>query len=338
MSDALLTVRGLRVFYNAPTSRNWRRARCVKAVNGIDLDLQAGETLGVAGESGCGKSTLARALVGLQPVTAGSVRLAGKELTHLDGAGWRALRRDVQMVFQDPVASLDPRMTVAQIITEPLVNLYPEMSSTERHKQARETAGQVGLSARDLYRYPHEFSGGQCQRIGIARALVARPRLLICDEPVSALDVSIRAQIINLIEDLQDNLNIAMIFISHDLAVLKSISHRVMVMYLGKLMEQGVCEELFANAAHPYTRALLSAAPIADPHQERARRRIILRGELPSPAAPPAGCVFHSRCPWVAQRCRNEMPVPRRLAPHKVAACHFAGQLSETPAPFTGAV
>lgn len=331
MSDALLTARGLSVFYRLPTNRPWRRAGCIRAVDGIDLDLMSGETLGIAGESGCGKSTLARALAGLLPITAGSVLLAGKELNGLSHAGWRALRREIQMVFQDPAASLDPRMTVLQIIAEPLVNLYPDMSSAERRKRVLETAEQVGLSARDLHRYPHQFSGGQCQRIGIARALAARPRVLICDEAVSALDVSIRAQIINLLKDLQLEFNFAMIFISHDLAVLKSISHRVLIMYLGKLMEQARCEELFTDAAHPYTLALLSAAPIADPGQERARRRIVLRGELPSPAAPPAGCVFHSRCHWVAERCRIEVPAPRQLAPHRITACHFAGTLSDTP-------
>lgn len=332
MSDALLAVRGLRVCYPLPASRPWRRTQQIKAVDGVDFDLEPGETLGIAGESGCGKSTLARALTGLQPITAGSARLAGQELKDLERAGWRTLRRDVQMVFQDAIASLDPRMTVAQIIAEPLLNLYPGIPSTEQRDRVLDMAEQVGLPARNLHRYPHEFSGGQCQRIGIARALVARPRLLICDEPASALDVSIRAQIINLLNGLQDKLNLAMIFISHDLAVLKSISHRVLIMYLGKVMEQAHCEELFADPAHPYTRALLSAAPLADPLQERARRRITLDGEPPSPTAPPTGCVFHARCPWVAARCRSEIPEPHRFTPHRVAACHFVGTLGDVPA------
>lgn len=331
MNDALLTVRGLRAFYSAPATWPWRRDRCIKAVDGIDFELKAGETLGLAGESGCGKSTLARALVGLQPLTAGSVKLVGKELSGLDRAGRQKLQRDVQMVFQDPMASLDPHMTVSQIIAEPLVNLSPDMPKPERYKRVLRILEQVGLSARDLHRYPHEFSGGQCQRIGIARALVERPRLLICDEPVSALDASVRAQIINLLKDMQRKFNLAMIFISHDLAVLKSISHLVLVMYLGKLMEQGTSEALFANAEHPYTRALLSAAPVADPERELARRRIILRGELPSPASPPAGCVFHTRCPWAAERCTYETPLPRHLGAHKIIACHFAGELGDAP-------
>ncbi|MBA2410923.1 MAG: ATP-binding cassette domain-containing protein [Gammaproteobacteria bacterium] len=337
MSEALLVVRGLRVNYWLPPNRPWRRALSIRAVDDVDFDLKPGETLGIAGESGCGKSTLARALTGLQPITAGSARLAGQELKDLDRAGWRTLRREVQMVFQDTIASLDPRMTVSQIIAEPLTNLYPQMASAEQRDRVLEIAEQVGLPGRDLHRYPHEFSGGQCQRIGIARALVARPSVLICDEPASALDVSIRAQIINLLKGLQNKHNLAMIFISHDLAVLKSISHCVLIMYLGKVMEQARCEKLFADPAHPYTRALLSAAPLADPLQERARRRIALRGEPSSPTTPPAGCVFHARCPWVAERCKREIPVARQFAPHRVVACHFAGRLGDVPAQCSGA-
>ncbi len=331
MSAALLVVRGLRVSYPLPANRPWRRAQHIRAVDDVDFDLRPGETLGIAGESGCGKSTLARALTGLQPITSGSARLLGTELNGLYRAGWRALRRDVQMVFQDAIASLDPRMTISAIIAEPLINLHPRIPSTERRDRVLDMAEQVGLTARDLHRYPHEFSGGQCQRIGIARALVARPRLLICDEPASALDVSIRAQIINMLKGLQDKLNLSMIFISHDLAVLKSISHRVLIMYLGKVMEQAHCEELFADPAHPYTRALLSAAPRADPRQERARRRITLDGEPPSPTASPTGCVFHARCPWVAARCRSEIPEPHRFTLRRVAACHYVGTLGDVP-------
>jgi oligopeptide transport system ATP-binding protein len=327
VKPALLSVRRLRVYYHAPAAWPWLANTSVKAVDGVDFDLHAGQTLGIAGESGCGKSTLARALIGLQPVTSGSIRLASEELTRLPSTGWRNLRRQMQLVFQDPFASLDPCRTVGESVVEPLVTLYPKTSKAERQRQALETLEKVGLSQHHLQRYPHEFSGGQCQRIGIARALVVRPKLLICDEPVSALDVSIRAQIINLLKELQRDLGLAMIFISHDLSVVRRVSDRVLIMYLGRIMEHAGCEELFRHAGHPYTRALLSAVPIPEPDRERARQRLVLRGELPSPASAPSGCVFRSRCPWAVDLCAREAPALRRFGPTHATACHYAGEL-----------
>jgi oligopeptide transport system ATP-binding protein len=335
VTRALLSVRRLRVYYRSPPSWPWQSARVVKAVDGVDFDLHAGEALGVAGESGCGKSTLARAIIGMQPVSSGSIRLMGEELTRLDPVGWRDRRRDMQMVFQDPFASLDPRMTVRESVAEPLLNLFPDMSGAERQRRVLDTLERVGLSARQLRRYPHEFSGGQCQRVGIARALVVSPRLLICDEAVSALDVSIRAQIINLLRSLQRDLKLAMIFIAHDLSVLRRISDRVLIMYLGKIMEHAACHELFQRANHPYTRALMSAILTPNPCREPYSQRIILRGELPSPTNPPGGCVFRSRCPWAVELCAREVPALRRLGPRHASACHYAGELSEA---FSGPV
>jgi oligopeptide transport system ATP-binding protein len=245
----------------------------------------------------------------------------------------------VQMVFQDAAASLDPRMTVGEIVAEPLVNLHPDMDKVERQRQACEMLKKVGLSASYLHGYPHEFSGGQCQRIGIARALVLRPSLLICDEPVSALDVSIQAQIINLLKRLQRDMKLALIFISHDLKVLRRISNRVLVMYLGRVMEQATSQGLFKRPCHPYTRALLSAIPTADSALECSGNRIMLLGELPSPAHPPSACVFRSWCPWAAERCAHETPALRRLGPNQAAACHFAAEMGHTdPAPSPGPV
>lgn len=331
MTAALLSIRRLRVYYHPHGAWPWRKGDVVKAVDGIDFDLQAGQTLGIAGESGCGKSTLARALIGLQPATSGSIRLAGRELTQLSHANWQKLRRQVQMVFQHPLASLDPRMTVGESIAEPLVNLAPELSRTQRQRQTLEMLEKVGLPRHHGHRYPHEISGGQCQRVGIARALVVKPSILICDEPVSALDVSVQAQIINLLKDLQADMRLAMIFIAHNLSVVRLISHRVLIMYLGKVMEKANRDELFERASHPYTRALLSAIPVLDVDREYTRRRIILRGEPPSPAFAPSGCVFRSRCPWAKELCARETPPLRRLGSTQSTACHFAGELGDLP-------
>jgi oligopeptide transport system ATP-binding protein len=328
-------VRRLCIHYQTRGDWPWQTSPVAKAVNGIDFDLHAGQTLGVAGESGCGKSTLARALVGLQPVTSGSIRLAGQEPTRLNKVGWRKLRRQVQMVFQDPYASLDPRMTIGESIAEPLANLYPELPWMERRRQVFEIIEKVGLSGRYSQRYPHELSGGQCQRVGIARAVVVKPKILICDEPVSALDVSIQAQIINLLKDLQADMKLAMIFISHNLSVVRHISHQVLIMYLGKVMEHATREQLFERAGHPYTRALLSAVPISDSDREGVHRRIVLRGELPSPASPPSGCIFRTRCPWAAERCAREIPALRRFGSTHAIACHYAGKLAGTLDEFT---
>jgi len=295
----------------------------------MHFDLAACETLGIVGESGCGKSTLARALVGLQPATSGAVLLDGSDVTRLDAAGRRRIRRDIQLVFQDPLASLDPRMTVGQSIAKPLLNLCPELNALERWKRVLSMLKRVGLKPEHAQRYPHEFSGGQCQRIGIARALVVKPRVLVCDEPVSALDMSIRAQIIELLMELQREMGLAMIFIAHDLAVVRQISHKVIVMYLGKVMEQAPVDDLFDQPHHPYTKALISAVPVPDPHIERTRTRIILDGELPSPAEPPSGCLFRTRCHFAHDRCSRDVPNLRLIKlTRSGVACHYAEEIA----------
>ncbi len=325
MSAALLEVEGLKVHYPVPGSGLFAAARTLKAVDGVDLELASGETLGVVGESGCGKSTLARAILGLAPVTAGSVRLSGEVISTLSGKALQPARRRMQVIFQDPLASLDPRMTVGQIIAEPLEIHFPRMERGTRMARVREQMERVGLRANLINRYPHEFSGGQCQRIGIARALVLEPELVICDEPVSALDVSIQAQIINLLETLQRELDLALLFIAHDLSVVRHISHRVLVMYLGRVVEAADRDTLYANPRHPYTQALLASVPRLDPQAARAEPAP-LRGDLPSPMDPPSGCAFRTRCPFAVARCVQETPELRTVAGHRVA-CHRAEEV-----------
>lgn len=317
----LLAVRRLKVHYQANSTWPWQKPHSVRAVDDVDFNLAQGETLGIVGESGCGKSTLARALAGLQPVTSGGISYQGQNIARLDEKAWRPIRRDIQMVFQDPLASLDPRMSIGASIAEPLEALYPELSRSERESRVREMLEKVGLSAALYNRYPHEFSGGQCQRVGIARALIVRPKILICDEPVSALDVSVQAQIVNLLADLQSEYGLSMIFIAHDLAVVRHISQRVLVMYLGKVMEQASRDTLFATPVHPYTRALLAAVPGA--HSERSEP---LMGEIPSPSNPPPGCVFVTRCPIADSHCSRHAPVLTRSAHGGFSACHFTIQ------------
>jgi oligopeptide/dipeptide ABC transporter ATP-binding protein len=295
----------------------------VRAVDGVSFAIAAGETLGLVGESGCGKSTTGRAILRLLPVTEGSVRFAGLELTKLDDATLRRLRRRMQIVFQDPFASLNPRHTVAAIVGEPL-RIHHLLPAREQAGRVRELLALVGLPAGALSRYPHEFSGGQRQRIGIARALAAEPSFLVLDEPVSALDVSIQSQILRLLLDLQQRLGLTYLFIAHDLAVVGQVSDRVAVMYLGQVVELAERAALYRQPRHPYTLALLSAVPYPDPGVERRRRRIILQGEIPSPVRPPAGCRFHTRCPIAAERCRVEVPALRQLGPGHWVACHFA--------------
>lgn len=326
--DPLLLARQLRVHFHVPHFGPWRQDETVRAVDGINFDLHAGETLGIVGESGCGKSSLARALVGLNPITDGALLYQNRDITRLDHDGWQQMRRDVQLVFQDPLASLNPRMTVGENIAEPLINLFPEYSAQQRQQRVIEAMDRVGLLASQINRYPHEFSGGQCQRVGIARALVVEPKILVCDEAVSALDVSIQSQIIDLLADLRRDLNLAMIFIAHDLAVVKEISHRIMVMYLGKVMEQGPAEAVFGSPRHPYTRALLSAVPVPDPNIERQRERVILTGDLPSPSFPPSGCVFRTRCQFADHLCGRDVPNLRQVGNGAGAACHYVGQLA----------
>lgn len=321
--QSLLTVRQLKVYF-PPLKRMGRSITGeIKAVDGIQLDLAAGETLGIVGESGCGKTTLARALVGLQAATAGAILLEDQDVTRLGPEGWLRLRRNVQMVFQDPLASLNPRMTIGANIAEPLVNLFPDLNEVARWQRMLDMLPRVGLHPDYANRYPHEFSGGQNQRACIARALIVQPRVLVCDEAVSALDVTVRAQILDLLQRLQREMGLGMIFISHDLAVVRQISHRVAVMYLGKIMEQGPTAALFSQPRHPYTRALMSAVPIPDPKIERARQRIVLQGEPPSPADPPPGCVFCTRCPLMDGLCTTQIPALRKLSGGSYAACHY---------------
>ncbi|MFJ9248031.1 ABC transporter ATP-binding protein [Streptomyces sp. NPDC101776] len=304
----------------------------VKAVDGVSFDLYQGETLGIVGESGCGKSTVAKLLMNLEQVTAGEIFYKGQDITKLSGRAQKAVRRNIQMVFQDPYTSLNPRMTVGDIIGEPF-DIHPEVAPKgDRRRKVQELLDVVGLNPEYINRYPHQFSGGQRQRIGIARGLALNPEIIICDEPVSALDVSVQAQVINLMERLQDEFNLSYIFIAHDLSIVRHISDRVGVMYLGKIAEIGSDEQIYDHPTHPYTQALLSAVPVPDPDAREGRERIILTGDVPSPANPPSGCRFRTRC-WKAQdKCSTEVPllaVPERFrgvdtpAAHE-SACHFA--------------
>lgn len=322
----ILTVRDVQVHFKvkAKSRLPWAPARTLKAVDGVSFDLKAGETLGVVGESGCGKSTLSRAILNLIPATHGEIVWMGEDLSAASTREWHDVRRDIQMIFQDPLASLDPRMTVGQIIAEPLREHRPGMSKDETMQRVRAMMAKLGLRDQMINRYAHEFSGGQCQRIGIARALVVEPKLVVCDEPVSALDVSIQAQIVNLLKSLQAEMGLALIFIAHDLAVVKHISDRVMVMYLGRVMELAGKRSLYDVPRHPYTRALLSAVPVPDPAIERRKVVQILSGDIPSPIDPPSGCVFRTRCPIAEARCAEEVPALRKLSDDTAAACLLA--------------
>jgi oligopeptide transport system ATP-binding protein len=306
----LLSVDNLKVQFGVPRGGYpWSGKATLRAVDGVSFSVRRGETVGLVGESGCGKSTLARAIIGLAPVASGSVRWLGEETVQANARrDTSRLRRDVQMIFQDPLASLDPRMTIEQIVAEPLLTHGQNVARADVQRRVLTMLERVGLNAQHLRRYPHEFSGGQCQRVGIARALIGEPQLVICDEPVSALDVSIQAQIVNLLRDLQRELSLSLLFVAHDLAVVKAISHRVLVMYLGRVMEFGDKRDVYSAPRHPYTRALLSAVPVPDPAVERARRHLLLRGEIASPLSPPSGCAFRTRCPEAIEACASEIP------------------------------
>ncbi len=317
----VLSARDIRVEFSVPSGRLFSAPKALRAVDNVRLDVRPGETVGVVGESGCGKSTLARAILRLVDTSGGQVCLLGQNLAELDANQLRAARRDMQMIFQDPLASLNPRMTVGRIVAEPLETFFPELDKEERARRVAEMLDRVGLPAACANRYPHEFSGGQCQRIGIARALISQPQLVICDEAVSALDVTIQAQIIELLIELQQQLDLALVFIAHDLAVVRRISHRVVVMYLGQTVEAAATDQLFSQPRHPYTRALIAAAPIPDPEIERHRRHVAVKGEVPSPLERPTGCAFRSRCLYVEAVCEQRQPPLERHGDGWVA-CH----------------
>ena len=328
--DLLLKVRGLQKHFPITKGLLRRQVGAVRAVDGIDLDVRRGETLGLVGESGCGKTTTGRMLVRLLEPTGGTIEFDGRDITRLSAARMRPLRREVQMVFQDPYSSLNPRHTVGTIVGAPfsLQGVKTEQG-TKRTVQA--LLERVGLSPEHYNRYPHEFSGGQRQRIGIARALALSPKLIVADEPVSALDVSVQAQVINLLEDLQDEFGLSYLFIAHDLSVVRHISDRVNVMYLGKVIETGSNADVYERPAHPYTQALLSAVPVPDPTLRGVRKQIKLVGDVPSPANPPSGCRFHTRCFKAQDNCRTEVPLlearPDGVSAHD-SACHYAAPLS----------
>jgi oligopeptide transport system ATP-binding protein len=321
--EALLKVEGLAVHFPIAVGGVLRRRYLpLKAVDGVSFELHPGETLGIVGESGCGKSTLGRAVLRLIEPSAGRIVWLGDDLGALDRETLRRRRRAMQIVFQDPLASLDPRMTVGDTIAEPLITHEPQLGTAEVRARVADMLARTGLAPQMINRYPHEFSGGQCQRIGIARAMILRPRLIVCDEPVSALDVSIRAQIVNLLMRLQREFGLALLFISHDLAVVRHISHRILVLYLGRMMELADRDSIYLAPKHPYTKTLIAAVPIPDPKLERDKRRLVLTGDLPSPLDPPSGCVFRTRCPLAIETCARQVPPLEQIAPGHQVACH----------------
>ena len=319
MSEDLLEVSNLVKYFPVRAGIFLRKTGNVHAVDGVSFDLKQGETLGLVGESGCGKSTVGRTILNLLPMTSGEVRFEGRVLGDLSRKEWRSLRREMQIVFQDPMESLNARHTIGRILEEPFV-IHGMGTPDERRTWARDLLERVGLPREADHRFPHEFSGGQRQRIGIARAIALKPKLIICDEAVSALDVSVRAQIINLLLELQREMKLALLFIAHDLSVVRHVSDRVAVMYLGKIVEQAPAQEIYDRPRHPYTRALVSAIPEPDP--TRVRARIVLEGDVPSPISPPTGCRFHTRCVYAAQHCREQLPQLEDVGSERLVACH----------------
>ena len=315
----LLSARGLSKDF--PVSGKRR----LHALSQVDLDIYQGETLALVGESGCGKSTLGRTLIRLIPATSGSISFEGQDINSMSEKEFRPLRSKMQIIFQDPYASLDPRMTVGEIIGEALDIHKLYGSKQERTDRIKELLGQVGLNTEHANRYPHEFSGGQQQRVGIARALAVKPEFIVCDEPISALDVSIQSQVVNMLEDMQQDLGLTYLFIAHDLSVVRHISNRIGVMYLGCLVELAESYELNRHPLHPYTKTLLSAVPVPDPEVSRSRQRIVLEGDIPSPMNPPTGCRFHTRCPYATDKCKQAVPEFKEHAPGHWAACHLLG-------------
>ena len=334
--NPLVKVRDLKMYFPIHSGLFRTHVGDIKAVDGISFDIMPGETLGLVGESGCGKSTVGRSILRLYDVTGGTVEINGSEIAHVDRDSLRSKRPMMQMIFQDPQASLNPRMTVASIIGEPL-DEHMKLSSDERLARIYELMDWVGLNRAFAKRYPHEFSGGQRQRIGIARALALNPKFIVCDEPIAALDVSIQAQVVNLLEELQDRLNLTYLFISHDLSMVRHIADRVAVMYLGRIVEIASREALFAEPLHPYTQALLSAVPEPDPESERHRKPIVLQGDVPSPANPPKGCNFSTRCPKVMDICRQIEPEVRDFGGGRQVACHlYSENMTTTAEPTAG--
>jgi oligopeptide/dipeptide ABC transporter ATP-binding protein len=323
-SNTLVDVRGLKVHFPIRGGLLGRTVASVKAVDGVDLAVRRGEVLGLVGESGCGKSTLGRAILQLIKPTAGSVIFDGQDITKASPGTLRRIRADMQMIFQDPFSSLDPRFTIRRCVQEPLDN-FGRGTAQQREARVKDLLQVVGLNPNWINRYPHEFSGGQRQRIGIARALALNPKFIVADEPISALDVSIQAQVLNLLADLREQFNLTYLFIAHNLSAIRHVSMRVAVMYLGHIAELGSADAVYANPQHPYTVALLSASPVPDPDTELTRKRIILTGDVPSPVNPPSGCPFHPRC-WKAQAiCREVYPPLEEKVPGQLAACHFPG-------------
>lgn len=318
--QSILSVRDLKIHFDVRTGLFFRAGDPIKAVDGVSFDVAAGETLGLVGESGCGKTSTGRALLRLTEPTSGEILFEGKDLVRASQAELRSVRRRMQMVFQDPYASLNPRQSIGDLIAEP-IRVHGLRQGRQVRERVAELIDLVGLRASAISGYPHEFSGGQRQRIGIARALAVEPKFLVCDEPVSALDVSIQAQVVNLLEDLQDELGLSYLFIAHDMSVIRHISHRVAVMYLGRIVEIAASDSLYRRPLHPYTRALMSAVPIPDPDVEATRKRIVLKGDPPSPSNPPSGCRFHTRCPIAIAKCSVEVPPLVEEAPGHLAAC-----------------